>query len=226
MRTNLDWSGVSGHSCRISRSPTAKLPRGREVDCWALKDCVTRRFFIRISSTHISARAVRRISSPGRGRRIDRRTPRGFGKFCAGGGPTRQVVPHVLFGERAAGQVFPFTARLQFGGDHAHAKNGPFLNGAAQGVEQGQVRRHLEALGGSAGRDALKTEAPQVLQVPEADVAELGDLFVSIGTWRTCGASVLSASRPADPPSASRWRRTWPCSTPCASPFRKGQFFA
>src|ERR1035441_507813 len=53
MRTNLDWSGVSGDSCRIKRSPTAKLPRARDVDCWALKDCVTRRLFIGVSSTHI-----------------------------------------------------------------------------------------------------------------------------------------------------------------------------
>src|ERR1035437_11180598 len=46
------------------------------------------------------------------------------------------------------------------------------------------------------------------------------------GTWKTCGASVLSASRPAQPPNASRWRPTWPCSTACESPSRKGPFSA
>ena len=45
---------LSGVSCRIKRSPTAKLPRARDVDCWALKDCVTRRFFIGVFSTQIS----------------------------------------------------------------------------------------------------------------------------------------------------------------------------
>src|ERR1035438_90547 len=153
MRTNLDWSG-SGLSCKIRRSPTAKLPRARDVDCWALKDCVTRRFFvfIDVSSTQVSARIGARLSTPGRarridgrtpralaavvrGRRIDGRTPRGFGCFGAVDGPARQVVPHVLLGERAAGQVLPFTACLQFGGDDAHAQGGPLLDGNPQGVE-------------------------------------------------------------------------------------------
>ena len=44
---------VSGLSCKIRRSPTAKLPRARDVACWALKDCVTRRFFIGVSFTRI-----------------------------------------------------------------------------------------------------------------------------------------------------------------------------
>jgi hypothetical protein len=45
------------------------------------------------------------------------------------------------------------------------------------------VRRNLEALGGCAGGDALKAEAPQIFQMPETDVAELRDLFVSVGAW-------------------------------------------
>ena len=48
-------------------------------------------------------------------------------------------------------------------------------------MEHFQVGRHLEALGGRARRDALELEAPQVFQVPETNVAELGDFFVSFG---------------------------------------------
>ncbi len=86
----------------------------------------------------------------------------------------------MLFGERAAGQVFPISAGFQFDSDHAHAQRGPFLNADPQAVEQSQVRRHLEALRGRSGRDALKTEVAHVFHVAEPDIAELRDFFVSV----------------------------------------------
>ena len=81
----------------------------------------------------------------------------------------------------------------------------------------------------AAGRVSLQSqnvslEAPPPFTPAQIDYKEITQLrYVGFRHLEDSGTSALNASRPAHPPSASRWRRAWHYSTRCASPFRKGR---